>query len=270
MTYHMHKIDDEEFPTITVVMPCLNEEANIADAAISTLRALDRKGIVGELIIVNDGSSDGTQAVAERIAASDSRVRIIRHTERQGIGASFFDGALASTMDYVTMFPGDNENDPDDALTYFSMTQHVDIIVPFIYNIEIRSRLRRVVSSGYRFIINMSFGTNLNYTNGTVIYNSAILREVELEAKGFFYQAELLIKLIRRGYLYAETPHFLGDRQSGKTKALTLKSLREVMMAYLRLVKEVHITRSSGAIGLPLNPRSATYKRMVAKGGYGR
>ncbi|MBI2725082.1 MAG: glycosyltransferase family 2 protein [Polaromonas sp.] len=265
-----NKNHDEEFPTITVVMPCLNEEANIADAATSTLRALDRKGIVGELIIVNDGSSDGTQAVAERIAAADSRVRIIRHPERQGIGASFFDGALASTMDYVTMFPGDNENDPDDALTYFSMTRHVDIIVPFIYNIEIRSRMRRIVSSGYRFIINMSFGTNLNYTNGTVIYNTAILREVELESKGFFYQAELLIKLIRRGYLYAETPHFLGDRQSGKTKALTLKSLREVMMAYLRLVKEVHITRSSGATGLPLNPRSATYKRMAAKGGDGR
>ncbi len=262
----MNKNDDQEFPTITVVMPCLNEEANIADAATSTLRALDRKGIRGELIIVNDGSNDGTQAVAERIAASDARVRIIQHPQRQGIGASFFNGALASTMDYVTMFPGDNENDPDDALTYFAMTRHVDIIVPFIYNIEIRSRVRRIVSSAYRFIINVSFGTNLNYTNGTVIYNTAILREVDLESKGFFYQAELLIKLIRRGYLYAETPHFLGDRQSGKTKALTIKSLREVMMAYLRLVKEVHITRSSGATDQPLNPRSATYKRMSAKG----
>ena len=62
----------------------------------------------------------------------------------------------------------------------------------------------------------------------------------------------------------------LAGAGTGKTKALTLKSLREVMLAYLRLVKEVHITRSSGATGLPLNPSSATYKRMSAKGGDGR
>jgi hypothetical protein len=160
------------------------------------------------------------------------------------------------------MFPGDNENDPDDALTYFHLAEQVDIIVPFIYNIEIRSRFRRVVSSLYRFIINVSFGMNLNYTNGTVIYNCAILEDIHLESKGFFYQAELLIKLIRRGYLYAETPHFLADRRSGKTKALTLRSMRDVMAAYLRLAFEVHILRSSGAAGLPLHQASATYRRL--------
>lgn len=257
--------DSHDLPSITVVMPCLNEEANITAAATATLAAFDRRGIRGELLIVNDGSTDGTQAAAEAVAQTDSRVRIIRHAVRQGIGASFLDGARAAQCDYVTMFPGDNENDPDDALTYFSIARHVDIIVPFIYNVEIRSRLRRLISSVYRFIINVSFGMNLNYTNGTVIYNAAILQDVELGTKGFFYQAELLIKLIRRGYLYAETPHFLADRRSGKTKALSLKSTREVMLAYLRMVVAVHITRKVGATDLPLHPRSATFRRLAGR-----
>lgn len=254
------------FPSITIVMPCLNEEANIANAVHTTLLALDRRKLHGEIIIVNDGSTDQTQAIAEKLAANDSRVRIIQHAACQGIGASFFDGVRSAKKEYVTMFPGDNENDPDDALVYFGIARDVDIIVPFIYNIEIRSPGRRIISSLFRFIINISFGMNLNYTNGTVIYNTAILEDINLKTNSFFYQAELLIKLIRKGYLYAETPHFLKDRKSGKTKALTLKSAFEVLTAYLHMILEVHILRTSGATDLPLNPRSATHRRILASG----
>ncbi|MDY0084177.1 MAG: hypothetical protein RBR74_13415, partial [Ignavibacteriaceae bacterium] len=68
----------------------------------------------------------------------------------------------------------------------------------------------------YRFIINLSFGTNVNYTNGTVFYHRSILKGYNLESYGFFYQANIVIKLIRQGYLYAEVPNFLSVRASGK------------------------------------------------------
>ncbi|MFO1436506.1 MAG: glycosyltransferase family 2 protein [Gammaproteobacteria bacterium] len=248
-------------PGITVVMPCLNEEANLSDAASSTLQALSAKNIDGELIIVNDGSTDGTLRVAQALAATDPRVKVLSHPRPQGIGASFLHGVREASKSHVTMFPGDNENDPDDALTYFYLTRDVDIVVPFIHNVEIRSRVRRIISSIYRFIINVSFGMNLNYTNGTVIYNTAVLREVNAKSRGFFYQAELLIRVIRRGYLYAETPHFLSDRKGGKTKALTLRSFLSIVRAYLHLVFDIHILRSEGVRDMRLNPASATYRR---------
>jgi glycosyltransferase involved in cell wall biosynthesis len=254
-------------PSITIVMPCLNEEANVEAAARASLAALDRRGIEGELIIVNDGSRDRTLAVAQALSAADSRVRVLSHDRPNGIGASFLHGVREARKDFVTMFPGDNENDPDDALTYFYIARDVDIIVPFIHNMEVRSRVRRFVSSIYRFIVNLSFGMNLNYTNGTVIYNAAVLRDFDIVSRGFFYQAEILIRLIRAGYLYAETPHFLTERKSGKTKALTLKSLREVMRAYARLFWDVHVVRRSGAVDMALNPKSATHRRTRASGG---
>jgi glycosyltransferase involved in cell wall biosynthesis len=251
-----------QLPSISVVMPCLNEECNVEAAARAVLKAFDRRGVAGELIIVNDGSTDRTQQVAEAIGAQDSRVRVFRHEIRQGIGVSFFDGVRLAQKECVVYMPGDNENDPDDALTYLHLANDVDIIVPFIYNVEIRSKWRRIVSSVFRFIVNMSFGTNLNYTNGTTIYRTAIVRQVELSTNGFFYQAELLVKLIRRGYLYAETPHFLANRSTGVTKALSLRSVREVTRSYVRMVLEIHILRSAGATGLPLDPGSATYRRL--------
>ena len=251
-------------PAITIVMPCLNEEANVEMAIDATLNALDRHQLDGELIVVDDGSADSTRAIVEKCALRDPRIRLIAHDRPMGIGRSFFDGVQNARKDFVTLFPGDNENDADDALTYISIANDVDIIVPFVQNVEIRSRTRRLISAMYRFIINLTFGMNLNYTNGTVIYNTAVLRNLSFRSKGFFYQAEILIRLIRQGYLYAETPHFLNNRKSGKTKALSLKSFFELFKAYLHLVFDVHIRRRLGRTDIPLNQNSATYRRAAA------
>lgn len=252
-------------PTLSVIMPCLNEQENVASAIQRTLDAFERHGIKGEIIVINDGSTDDTAGVVRNLSERYSNVRLIEHARPKGIGLSFWDGVRNARNDFVTMFPGDDENDPDDALLHYYLTRDVDIIVPFIHNVEVRSIIRRVISSLYRFIINMSFGMNLNYTNGTVVYNRSILEGVELKSSGFLYQAELLIKLIRAGYLYAETPHFLERRGSGKTKALTIKSFLQITRGYLRLIWEIHVLRRTGFSDVPIDPRSATYRRMRAR-----
>lgn len=254
--------ESSRLPTLSVVMPCLNEQDNVAAAIRRTLAAFERHGIEGEIVVINDGSTDNTAEVVRTLAGRHPNVRLIEHARPMGIGFSFWDGVQNARNDFVTMFPGDDENDPDDALLYYYLTRDVDIVVPFIHNVEVRSIWRRVISSLYRFIINLSFGMNLNYTNGTVVYNRAILDSVTLKSRGFLYQAELLIKLIRAGYLYAETPHFLSRRGSGKTKALTLKSLLQVTRGYFRLIWEIHVLRRTGFADAPIDPHSATSRRM--------
>lgn len=251
-----------ELPSLTVIMPCLNEERSVAAAAGATLDAFDKYSIDGELIIINDGSTDRTLEIATGLMKTDRRIRVLSHDKPWGVGATFWHGVQEARNDYITWIAGDNENDPDDVLIYYYISRDTDIIVPFIHNVEVRSVLRRVISSMYRFIINVSFGMNLNYTNGAVIYNVAVLREINLRSVGFFYQAEILIRLIRAGYLYAETPHFLSRRRSGKTKALTLKSFFDVAKAYLHLMWEIHVRRVKGRKDKVLNPKSATYRRM--------
>jgi len=251
----------KQFPSLSVIMPSLNEADNIATAIQETLNTIDKMGIDAEIIVINDGSSDATAEIVKQLQMKEQRIKLLSHTKPQGVGASFWDGVQNAKNDFVTMIPGDNENDPEDVLKYFYLTKDIDIIVPFIMNIEIRSKIRRIISSLYRFIINISFGMNLNYTNGTVIYNRQILLDINLGTTGFLYQAELLIKLIRMGYFYAETPHLLSRRGSGKTKALTFFSLFNVISGYLKLVWAVHISRKEGHAGEPLNKKSISYQR---------
>ncbi|MFH0702976.1 MAG: glycosyltransferase family 2 protein [bacterium] len=249
--------------TLSVIMPALNEEKNIELAVNSTICALKKYNINGEIIVINDGSTDNTKIIVENLCQNNNPVKLINHENPKGIGYSFWDGVKNSTKDIVVMFPGDNENDPEDALTFFHLMQDVDIIIPFIHNIEVRERKRRIISSIYRFIINISFGISLNYTNGTVFYRRLILNDIELKNFGFFYQAELLIKLIRKGYLFAEVPNYLSIRNTGKSKAVTLKSLMKVMKGYLNLAYEIHIKRIEGERRnyIDLNKESASYIR---------
>ena len=248
--------------SLSVVMPCLNEESNLGQTIPAVLKTLDAFGVPGEIVVVDDGSKDATTSIAEEWTSRDSRVKLARHATPQGIGAAFWKGVQTSRMDYVTMIPGDNENSPEEVLAYFYLTRDVDIIVPFVYNVEVRSKSQRLLSTFYRFIINFSFGTNLNYTNGTVIYNARVLKELDLHSKGFFYQTELLVRLIRSGYLYAEVPCFLKERKDGQTKALSWKSLRILMLGYLKLLWDVHVIRKFGLTNTQLSKYSATYRRV--------
>jgi len=246
---------------LSVVMPALNEEDNVISAIERTLSAFDHLGINGEVVVVNDGSTDSTGSLVAQKAQEEERVRMIVHETPQGIGASFWDGVSVAEGDVVIMFPGDDENEPTEALRYFHVLENVDIVVPFICNKGMRSKRREQLSSLFTSIVNLTFRTRLNYTNGTVLYRRAILAELELKSNGFFYQTELLIKAIKRGYLFAEVPNLLRKRSSGVSKAISLKSFYAVVKGYLQLVMDVYF-RGTGLGQRTIATDSVTYQRL--------
>lgn len=246
---------------LSIIMPALNEELYLEEAIQDCLKAFDFYHIDGEIIVVNDGSNDNTQKIIENYILVDDRVKSVFHEKPMGIGFSFVDGVKHAKMKTVVMFPGDGENNPMDSLRFLSIMDQVDILVPFIHNNEMRNMRRRFISSIFRLIINLSFGIHLNYTNGTVFYNRLILQSITINSSGFFYQAEALIKLIRKGYLYAEVPNFLSPRYSGKSKAISFKSFFDVIFSFSLLYKEIHFGKSSKNRDYEkLNVESLSYK----------
>jgi len=221
-------------------MPALNEERNILPAIRSTLKAFKDLNIRGEIIVVNDGSTDHTEALIQKMMTQDPRVRLLKHEKPEGIGASFWDGVQSAQGNIVTMFSGDNENIPYEALRYIDLLQDVDIIVPFVYNRGNREKFREFLSSLFRTIINLSFRMNLNYTNGTVLYRKSILEGLHLQSKGFLYQAEILVKMIRKGYLFAEVPYSIGKRNAGTSKAISFHSFINVVKSYFLLLLAIY------------------------------
>ena len=95
--------------SLTVVVPCFNERANIAPMVVALDAAL--RGIAWEVVFVDDDSPDGTSAVARNSAARDPRVRCIRRVGRRGLSSAVIEGALSSSADYVAVIDGDLQHD---------------------------------------------------------------------------------------------------------------------------------------------------------------
>jgi len=232
-------------PSLSIIVPALNEEMNLRSTMSGLLDVLDRAGIDWEIILVNDGSSDGTAAIAEQLVNKNSRIRLINHNRPRGIGACFRDGIRAATKEAVTWFPADGENNPDELIKYLSLIEKVDIVIPFVVNRDVRSWARRFVSRLYLVLVNLSFGTMFNYTTGNVIYRRKVFDVVRFKASGFIYQTECLVRSVRAGFTFAEVPVLLGQRSHGKSKILTFRSVITQAFALMKLFVDIHLTRNT-------------------------
>lgn len=248
--------------SISVVMPALNEEASIRDAISSTLRAFKDLSLEGEIIVVNDGSTDKTREIVENLMQqySDS-IRLLNHASSMGMGKSFWDGAFCANKQAVTLLPGDNENNPQEILRYTDLLNNVDMVVPFVVNRNVRALSRNILSRLFSFIINLTFCTSFKYTNGTIIYRRSILHDIACKSPGFFFQAETLIKAAKLGYLFAEVPYYLSMRSAGVSKAVSLGSLCKVMGGYLGLVKDIYFSKKYTFNKNKLKEDSQAFKR---------
>jgi glycosyltransferase involved in cell wall biosynthesis len=236
--------------SLSVVVPALNEERHIAGVVAGIREALDRAGWDWEVIIVNDGSTDSTGVISNSLSEADPRVKVLHHERPGGVGFSFRHGASQGTKQAVTWVPGDGQNDLSEILKYLPLLEHVDIVVPFVVNTGVRSLGRRLLSTLYLWIINLSFGISYTYTNGTAAYRRRIFDVIKLSSDGFFFSTECLIKSTRAGFIFAEVPVRLQERRGGVSKAISLKSLYSVVRDFLKLFYAVHILRTAGRVNI--------------------
>ena len=226
--------------SLTIVLPALNEQENLKDAVTTTIAALQGGGIDWEMVLVNDGSTDKTGDIATELASKEPRIKLLHHERPMGIGYCFGEGIAISSKDAITWFPADGENDPEQILKYLPLLEHVDIVVPFVINKGVRSVLRRFVSKFYLWTINLSFGTNFNYTNGTVVYRRHVFERVKRRSNSAVFQAECLVKATRRGFIFAEVPVLLEKRRSGPSKGVSFKSMPRIFWEFIRLFFAVY------------------------------
>jgi len=144
---------------ISVIVPCFNEEANLAELAARVLRVFDARGLDGELILVNDGSRDDTWGEIERLAAGDPRVRGVNHERNMGIEAGWRSGLEASKGRLVSIMDADLQNLPEDIWRLYREIRNnqVDLVQGYRSSIGRLKDGRYISSIGLNFILNFCF-----------------------------------------------------------------------------------------------------------------
>ena len=230
--------------SISICVPALNEEKSLELAVEDLLTILSRSVNKLEIIIVDDGSSDLTPQIAQKLVKRYNQVKLIRHKKNQGIGVCYRDALAVAQGKHFTWFPSDHENSAQELAKCFPFLKNNCIVTSHHRDYDSRSKIRRLISYIYTTGLNKCFELSLKYYNGLTIIPTYILRSVPLAAEGFAFSAESIIYAVRSGCKVVELSTPLRGRVSGKSKALKICSLWRMCKDVFRILVRVRKVRT--------------------------
>jgi len=226
---------------ISIVIPALNEEANLRDSVETVIKAAKAANdAVVEVILVNDGSTDRTGEICDQLAAEYPFVTVVHHPTNLGQGAAIMDGLRLAKYDRLTMFPGDNELSCFTVQNLFLNRERADYVLAMIINTEYRSHRRILISAIYSHIYTTTFRIPIKYINSPALWPIAKLREMDLRARRYSLHGEINAKLLRQPITFVEIDGYMNPSVV-KSSALSLKNIIEVVRSYLRLCFEIFV-----------------------------
>jgi glycosyltransferase involved in cell wall biosynthesis len=224
---------------LTIVIPCLNEEGNIADTLDTVLAALADFSWSAEILVIDDGSVDRTAEVIEQYceAHPGSPIRLHRNARNLGLTRTYVDGAFLGRGRYYRLVCGDNVEPKETLVSVFAQLGKADLIIPFHPPVPGKSASRRLLSQTYTFLVNTLSGYRIRYYNGlplTLRYN--VMRWGPYSF-GFGFQAELITRLLDEGATFVEIPVVALHRaKTGGNSALNWRNFLSVTHTLIEIL----------------------------------
>lgn len=217
-------------PVLSVIIPAHNEEDNIGLAVMAVREVLDSTNIDGEIIVVNDNSTDGTQRVVEELSSVVRGLRLVNRKDgRKGFGLTVMEGIKAAEGNYILPFMADLSDDPQDIPRLLKVAMEgYDVVVGSRFiegggTIDY-PKIKLMANRLYNLFIRTLFGLKIkDCTNAFKLYDRKIIAGMELESRGFEINAEAIIKVHLKGARIAEVPTIWRQRKKGKAKMKLLK-----------------------------------------------
>ena len=213
---------------LSIVIPAYNE-VHTVDRLLGMVTQVDT-GLVTELVVVDDGSTDGTQAVLEQARSRYPNMVLLRHEKNQGKGAALRTGFAVATGDVVLVQDADLEYDPKEYphLLHPILDGHADVVFGSRF---LGGGAHRVVFYwhyvGNRLLTMLSnMMTNLNLTDMEVCYKvfrKEVLRDIRICENRFGFEVEITAKVARKKWRIYEVPIAYYGRDYAEGKKITWK-----------------------------------------------
>lgn len=224
-----------------IILPTYNEKENL-------------QGIVDEIfgvgvpdlriLIVDDNSPDGTGVIADRIASSNSMVRVLHRPEKQGLGRAYVDGFREALRDpeaaWIFEMDADFSHQPKYIPHFLIAAERADIVLGTRYmpggGVENWHWFRRLISWSANTLIRTILGMRIrDLTSGFKCFRREVLERLDLEAvssRGYNFQIEVSYRSHRAGFRISEIPIIFVERRAGKSKfsaGIILESFLQVL-----------------------------------------
>jgi dolichol-phosphate mannosyltransferase len=235
-------------PGAWLILPTYNEAENIEGLVRAALAQLESTGVEHTILVVDDGSPDGTGRIADSLAEELAPVRVLHRDRKQGLGRAYLAGfalALANGAELVLEMDADFSHDPADLPRLIAAADAADLVLGSRYvpggGVTSWGRLRRLLSRGGSAYARILLGVPVrDLTGGFKCFHRRVLEEIDLEhvhADGYGFQIELTYKAVRAGFKVAEVPILFRERSVGESKMtwrIALEAVWKVPLLRLR------------------------------------
>lgn len=221
---------------LSVFFPVFNEEGNIKDTVEKASNILDNLKIEYEIIVVNDGSTDKTGAIANTLTKENSRVKVIHHPKNLGYGEALKSGFYNAKYDTIVYTDGDGQFDFSEVTRFLDKIKDHDLVIG--YRIKRRDPFFRILfKKGWRLSLLVFFGLTLKDVDcGFKMVRKSVLENIPhlQSSRGAMINAELAIKAKKYGFKVAQVGVTHYPRLSGKPTGANMKV---ILKSFLDLFK---------------------------------
>jgi len=238
---------------LSVIVPCFNEELNIPELTERVLRTFGEGKLRGELILVDDGSADGTaRVIREHMKAHPDRVVGVFHPGNRGLAAGWKSGVDAARAPVVAVIDADLQYRPEDLLRlYRTLMDHSTDIVQGWRSAVGRERGKRYfVSRTFNVMLNATFGMHLrDNKSGFLCCAKEVMQDLlTYKGKYHYWQSFIMVAAHAKGYSIREIETLFETRKQGTsflestTYRASARSLLDLGMAFweYRVQREPH------------------------------
>jgi len=225
--------------SISAFFPVLNEEGTVAKLTEDLLEVLAANFKEHEVIIVDDGSTDGTSEIADDLCKKNNGcVRVIHHEKSRGYGNALKAGFDAAQYELVFFTDGDYQFDMKDLNRVIPYIKDNDIVVGYRQGRK-DSKHRIWLSRGYNLLIRMLFDLKLKDIDSSFkLFRRSALEKITIESGGYFIDTEIMVKAKRQGLRIKEIgvshlPRTFGESKVRMTHIIT--TLYEIAMLRKKL-----------------------------------
>ena len=219
---------------LSVVVPCFNEEGNVARVIAQAAEVGRRHTSDLEIVVVDDGSTDDTASVLRSLKAETPELRVVEHARNRGYGAAVRSGLDRASMDYVFLTDGDGQFDLEELPSAMGLLSEHDVVAGYRENRQ-DGWWRGLWGRTWTALVNRALGLRVRDANCAFkLVPQSLLRSSDLRSEGALISAELLLEARRFDLSVAECAVSHYPRRTGRQ---TGASLRVIVTAFLELAE---------------------------------
>lgn len=221
-----------------MVVPTYNEAENLA-WIIGRLRAAEPDI---DVMIVDDGSPDGTGTIADELAAQDAQIQVVHRTEKAGLGAAYLHGfgiALAQGYDVIGEMDADGSHQPEQLYRLRSALLDADLVIGSRYvpggSVVNWPLFRRLLSAFGNLYVRLLLGMKVHdSTAGYRLFRRTTLEKIDIgsvSVTGYVFQTDMAWRTLRAGLTVHEVPIEFVERERGDSKmsrSVAIESLQRI------------------------------------------